>query len=628
MPRIGMLWVLVLGSFCGWASSHDTVDFNRGKQWFNQHQDSLAEAVFVRLVQESDNLSTDQLGEAHYYLMQMAWDQDRFAEALAQGDSALVRFQNTDNAYWQGRTRYTLCMKYLILGSYEPALEQIQGAYDQFERARDTAQMIWSLGRKGIVFHDIGKYGKGLATCAEAEALEDRYTQKSVDRRVMIWGITAINHDDGGHPEKAVELYRQILALENELSARTEIVRTYNNLGNSLRKLGRFEEAMSYLQLHLEASEKQGFRYGVATAKTNLGAIAAEQGRLEEAQDLLDEAEAISYAIRDTEKILDVLEQQRLLQEKRGADGRALAYLKRYNAVKDSVYSLDNRRQVQLLETRYKAEKKEQEIALKDARLDRQQAQLKTTRVLLWASGLGLVLVAIIALLTRNRIQRKQELALQQQRTRAKEAEVQAALDSQEQERARYARDLHDGFGQLISILKLNLSSLNRENHAELGESERVLAEMSVELKRICFDMKPQTLVDHGLQAALLEFATRVNATGKLQVQTDFFGLEHRLSMEQEVALFRIVQEWINNILKYSEAQEVTLQVTRDEGELTLLVEDNGQGFDPQLLESGTGNGWRNIRSRVDGIGGDLELSTRPDIPGTSLIVDVPLSVS
>ena len=88
--------------------------------------------------------------------------------------------------------------------------------------------------------------------------------------------------------------------------------------------------------------------------------------------------------------------------------------------------------------------------------------------------------------------------------------------------------------------------------------------------------------------------------------------------------MYRIIQEWINNILKYSNAQKVTVQLTMDQEEITLLIEDDGAGFDRNILINSEGNGWKNLNTRTKLIGGELELETQPDKKGNVLIVNAP----
>ena len=238
-------------------------------------------------------------------------------------------------------------------------------------------------------------------------------------------------------------------------------------------------------------------------------------------------------------------------------------------------------------------------------------------------------MIAII-LLIRSRARKKQALLQKEAQVKLKETQIEAAITSQEKERSRFAKDLHDGFGQMISILNLNLQSLEKKEsnpHDVFDRSTKVLDEMYQELKSICFNLMPQTLIKKGLVAALQEFAVRINVTGQKQVITDFYGLEDRMTDLQEISLYRISQEWVNNVLKYSDAQKITIQITKDEEEITLLIEDDGSGFEPTLLKNGKGNGWRNMNSRTNLIHGTLELDTMAGRKGNALIVNCPARV-
>jgi signal transduction histidine kinase len=152
--------------------------------------------------------------------------------------------------------------------------------------------------------------------------------------------------------------------------------------------------------------------------------------------------------------------------------------------------------------------------------------------------------------------------------------------------------------------------------------SSDILKNMHTELKNICFDLMPQTLLKHGLEAALMEFAQRINASAEKHVDVHVHGLNSRLSELQEISLYRVTQEWVNNILKYSDARRITVQITRDETELTLIIEDDGMGFDVHVLKQGKGNGWRNIQARANLISGQIDVDTQPAMRGTSFILN------
>ncbi len=214
------------------------------------------------------------------------------------------------------------------------------------------------------------------------------------------------------------------------------------------------------------------------------------------------------------------------------------------------------------------------------------------------------------------------------------EVMMEAIVKGQEDERNRFAKDLHDGFGQMISSLMLNIKGLETTQSTNIEkrsgifhQSTSILNEMYVELKNICFNLMPQTLLIAGVGEALKEFANRINDSGEIIVEVSLYDMEERLSKIQEISIYRISQEWVNNIIKYSSASKIELQITKDDTEITLLIEDNGMGFDKSALELGKGNGWKNIHSRANLIKGEVELDTTVGMKGTTFILNAPAKI-
>jgi len=207
-----------------------------------------------------------------------------------------------------------------------------------------------------------------------------------------------------------------------------------------------------------------------------------------------------------------------------------------------------------------------------------------------------------------------------------REAQIQASIQSQEIERKRFARDLHDGMGQLISALRIALHNVNKESTLEeriaiASKGESILNEMYHEIRSIAFNLMPQTLVQEGLVPALKEMSQRINGSGKIVIRINSFDMPQRLSEVQEISLYRIIQEWINNVYKYAEATLIEVQLIRHDEEINVTIEDNGRGFDPAILQQGSGNGWKNITSRLNLIKGVIDIDSRPDVEGTTAVI-------
>jgi two-component system NarL family sensor kinase len=208
-----------------------------------------------------------------------------------------------------------------------------------------------------------------------------------------------------------------------------------------------------------------------------------------------------------------------------------------------------------------------------------------------------------------------------------REGQLKAVIASQEEERKRFAADLHDGLGQMISALRLSLSHEKVDANA-LSHALGVLNDMNIEIRNIAFNLMPQVLMKSGLEEALKEFALRINRAGSVSVSVQTFDLDNDMPAEHRIALYRICQEWVNNVIKYSGGNHISIQLVKHPQELVLTIEDNGRGFDPNSLLESQGNGWKNINSRLHMIKGSIEIDTQKDRQGTTLIISVPQQIS
>ena len=134
-------------------------------------------------------------------------------------------------------------------------------------------------------------------------------------------------------------------------------------------------------------------------------------------------------------------------------------------------------------------------------------------------------------------------------------------------------------------------------------------------------------VVRYRLVHAVRELAFRINRAGSVTISVQTTGFIQRLYIEYETTLYRICQEWINNILKYSNATQVNVQLVEHDDEVTIMIEDNGAGFDTSLLDKAMGNGWKNIESRIQLIKGHVEVDSSPKRGGTTFMVNVPYSI-
>jgi PAS domain S-box-containing protein len=208
------------------------------------------------------------------------------------------------------------------------------------------------------------------------------------------------------------------------------------------------------------------------------------------------------------------------------------------------------------------------------------------------------------------------------------EAEKKAALsrtagllEGQEYERMRVARELHDGVGQLTNALRMKIEKLEEQPDTKNFKHARLLAEEIVhEVKRIAENLLPSRLKDFELSECLEHLCRDITAaTGKsIQFNADETALS--LPIEKKINLYRIVQEAITNALKHAKANDISVQLYREEGSIQLTIEDNGIGF---ATSRRNGHGLNNMTDRTTLMGGQIHIESTPG-KGTVIMVEVP----
>lgn len=535
----------------------------------------------------------------------------------------------------------------------------------------DSLKIAQTLNNLGIIYDQQGRFSTALKNYFQALRIYESYSEDPYDI-AMVLGNIGIVYKKQKAFDQVLEYYQRALEIYKETESQFGQVVTQGNIGSVLNSLLRHDESISYSFEALKGYKALGYlryvpymQHNLAVAKDSLGFLSeAEKFYLLAVEGHLDHQNVYELANTYSALANNYLKQKKYERAQRFAkkaleaskianaadfEVNALKYLaesnaflglykeaynnfKSYAAGKDSLFEKDKTRQVFELRTEYETEKKEQQIELQQSQLGQKDAKLERNQILIITLGMIAVLAVVIVLLVRNKARKKQLLLIKETQLQLREAEINAVINSQEKERNRFAQDLHDGFGQLISVLKMNLSNLSKADGKVTAErvkvfeqSEGIINEMYKELRNICFDLMPQTLVKKGLAKALQELGSRITQTGKMTMEVMIFDLEDRLPELVEVSLYRVAQEWVNNIIKYADADNITLQFTRDSQELTMTIEDNGRGFDAASFYEGKGNGWRNISSRINLINAQFDLDTHMNSPGSMVTINVPI---
>ncbi|MBI5567118.1 MAG: hypothetical protein HY870_19630 [Chloroflexi bacterium] len=203
------------------------------------------------------------------------------------------------------------------------------------------------------------------------------------------------------------------------------------------------------------------------------------------------------------------------------------------------------------------------------------------------------------------------------------------------EERRRIARDMHDGLAQDLAALRVRsalwhdlIESDPARLHAEIDALQDLLRQNIQDVRRSIFALRPAALDELGFSQALRQFALDFGEQNRLHIELHFTGSLDRLRSDLEPALFRIVQEALNNVGKHARARQVSVELNLPEsGDLTLTVQDDGRGFEPTALAEAVSRGrvgLLQMRERAERLGGTLDVSSQPE-RGTLIRVTLPV---
>lgn len=238
------------------------------------------------------------------------------------------------------------------------------------------------------------------------------------------------------------------------------------------------------------------------------------------------------------------------------------------------------------------------------------------------------VLVGFVLARYHNRAIR-QRIALQEQETQFQKDLLDTAIQTQEQERKRIAKDMHDEVGAMLSAIKLHLGRQDYLGHpsekhkAANAEIKGLLDETLTNVRRISHDLLPPTLEQYGLWTTLENLVETVGRSGSLQVHLK--GRDPgRLSQKVELGAYRIVQELMQNTIKHAQAKTVELRLESMHADsLTLVYRDDGVGWKNDPAQAGLG--MKNLASRANNMAAALQIESNPG-KGMRATLDIPLA--
>ncbi len=401
-------------------------------------------------------------------------------------------------------------------------------------------------------------------------------------------------HDKIKKFDSAIFVYDKALLIFKKRNLQNFIFNIYTNKGVAFNKKKEFNKALLFFQ---KADSIQLKEYNQKSKEILYGFMADTYKN-----------------VGNFKKALECIEWQKKLQ----------------NTINEKEQSIA----IKEIQTKYETQKKE---------LENLNLKTKNEHEMLWIYIFISLIIAgsTVAYLKVNNLRKKEKIAIQEKELQNERLEkalkdhelesIESMLQGQEKERIKIANDLHDNLGSMLVTLKLNFQNIKERRDTLKTEEDRLyektdslLEEAYQKVRTIAHTKNAGVIANDGLVPAVKNIADKISLPGKLNVEVIAFGLDTRLENTLEVSIFRMIQEILTNIIKHSSANKATIQLTKHDDSLNIIIEDNGIGFNPSRIDEMEGMGLNNIKKKVQYMNGTFTIDSFEG-KGTTIIIDLPI---
>lgn len=319
-----------------------------------------------------------------------------------------------------------------------------------------------------------------------------------------------------------------------------------------------------------------------------------------------------------------------------GQKEEAYDWLLKYNNINDSLNQSQFKEKLNALEIKFRTVENEKKIASLEAEKELTELTSSNNKLYYLLLELSLFFSLLFAVIVWSYYQKHKKLSLQKEinyKQELKEMSQQQQLNSakailvgEENERKRVAQDLHDGLGGILAGIKMILSNIvDRGNSLDnaLEQVQNKIDYSLVELRRIARNMMPESLLKFGINTGLKDLCELYRTLGT-QIEYESFQIEENIPQQNQLIIYRIVQELLSNAIKHSQASMVLVQCSQNQNRLFITVEDNGKGFELDSNRLHSGMGLDNIKNRVSYLDGQIEIKS---VPNEGAIINIELDV-
>ncbi len=569
-----------------------------------QYADSIADA--------SENEANDYkamgfIARATYHLMiknlQPAFINFNSAENLLRKDGA----DSLKLTLLNGLGNY-----YNAIGDYPKALESLLGALKIAEKLKNDVAIAGVNSNLGQLY--LQKGDTDLAKINLDNTLNILNSKKNEPSYLVASHLTANMYGMAGNFEKALAIDEEGLRLCDAIKSNYLKVTFLDNKANCFMYGGQLDSAKIYFKECLRLDILNNNKKQISDSYSNLAQLAAFDNNELEVKDYAQKSINLSKEVSYTPGLTKVY--QVLIDYYTAQKNTELvaAYQNLYLQVYKTLLNEKKEAAMVQYQTLYETEKKENELLLSEATVSKRNKQLQLSIVALLA-----ILVIAYQIYRQQKTKNTQQTQEFKLKSALAEIEVQNKL---QQQRLGISRDLHDNIGAQLTFiissvenLKFSFNKIDSKFEDRIAKIGNITRETIVELRDTIWAMNSGTFTMEELRARLLNYMVKAKESYpnlKFQFTIEDSLKDLKLSSAQGINVYRIMQEALNNALKYSACKNIQIAVEKtSEAKINISIIDDGKGFD--ITEIEFGNGLNNMETRAEHLGGELSISSKPE---------------
>lgn len=551
------------------------------------------------------------------------WNQSNYEKALEYFYKSLEIATSVNDKNGIIRNYTSIGIVYMDQGDYPKSLDFLLKALKIAEELKDETKIFAITTNIGIVYKEQNNYQKALDYYFKALKISEKADDKNSIASQL--GNIGVVYMDQKEYSKALDYFFKALKIFENLGDKNGVGINFGNIGLAYQHLKDYSKALDYYNKALEINKELGRKYGISRHLGNIGVLYTLTKNYKDSETYLLKALAIADTIGALELTRKFEEPLSNLYTITNRPLQAFEHYKKFIAARDTIFSEDNKNKIIRSEMKFEFEQKEiKSKAEQDKKEALYQGEIKQQRIIGWGIATSLIFLLLFSILLFNRYRLKQKQVFQEKLMQQQKEQTIAIMETQEQERKRIAEDLHDSLGHLLSTVKINLQTLPDNQRHHYINSLQLLNQASKEIHNISFNLMPQTLEEEGLIPALNELAEKIRKSSLYDIILQVHDMENFVIDKQtKFNIYRIVQEAVSNILKHADAKEINIQLVKQEKQLTIMIEDDGKGFDANKVKK-NGRGLRNITARAEWLLGTIQIDSTPG-KGTTISIEIPI---